>query len=71
MPHNVIDRSLRMVGCTAVLRWCIFFVPFCRGWDSACVTFPEMKISCNRNRGAARVEHKRNKNQGFLIPATD
>nr|DAR52396.1 MAG TPA: hypothetical protein [Caudoviricetes sp.] len=30
-----------------------------------------MKISCNRNRGAARVGHKRNKNQGFLIPATD
>ena len=71
MPHNVIDRSLRMVGCTAVLRWCIFFVPFCWGWDSACVTFPEAKISCNRNRWAARVGHKYDKNQGFLIPATD
>ena len=41
------------------------------GWDSACVTFPEPKISCNRNRSEARVGHKRNKNQGFLIPATD
>lgn len=71
MPHNVIDRSLRMVGCTAVLRWCIFLCRFAGGWDSACVTFPEMKISCNRNRGAVRVGHKRNKNQGFLIPATD
>lgn len=48
-----------------------FFVPFCRGWDSDCVTFPKAKISCNRNRWAARVGHKRNKNQGFLIPATD
>jgi hypothetical protein len=48
-----------------------FFCAVLQGWDSACVTFPEMKISCNRNRGAARVGHKRNKNQGFLIPATD
>nr|DAR52397.1 MAG TPA: hypothetical protein [Caudoviricetes sp.] len=31
MPHNVIDRSLRMVGCTAVLRWCIFFCAVLQG----------------------------------------
>jgi hypothetical protein len=48
-----------------------FFLPFCREWDSAFVTFPKAKISCNRNRQEARVGHKRNKNQGFLIPATD
>lgn len=67
-----LDKTVRegLVGCTAVLRWCIFCAVLQR-WDSVCVTFPEPKISCNCNRREARVGHNCDKNQGFLIPATD
>lgn len=67
----MIDPTRRVGGMHCRTTVVHFFCAVLQGWDSSCVTFPEPKISCNRNRSEARVGHKRNKNQGFLIPATD